>query len=295
MRLAIIIPTIGRPILHDVLNSLLPQVQKHPSSKIYISYDGKKSSKKFKSLKQKIPKSSQIRLLSTGKNRSGASNARNVALKKAIPSSDLIAFLGDDTISQKDWLSKTLDWHTKNPAENKAILGRVHWVESLQKDRLHKWLDSHIQFDFHRLDQGYKPDWRHFTTSNLSLKTRMLRRNIFNKCFKGWGFEDGELGYRLYKYHNLDISYVPSIKVFHDHPQEFQKVLKNLKNARKNAKIFENIHPEKKLLPHGVKKLLLTILAFGLFIVPKTLSSKAYWWSRTKLVWLGYTFPIQVD
>lgn len=294
MNLSIIIPTIGRPILKEVINSLLLQIKKYPGTKIYISFDGPNSSQKFKDIKKQI-QHPNISLLYTNKERSGASNARNIALKKALPKSDLIAFLGDDTIPSSDWLSKTLTWHKQNPDTNQAVLGRVFWVKDLENDPLHKWLDGNIQFDFHNLDKGRKPDWRHFTTSNLSLKSKAFKDNLFDTSFKGWGFEDGELGYRLYKQSNLNINYIPSIIVHHDHHQEFQKVLKNLENARKNARLLESLHPEVKLLPSGPKKLILTSLAFLSYLVPKALSNELYWWSRTKLVWLGYSFPIQTD
>lgn len=294
MKLSIIIPTIGRPILKEVIASLLPQISEHPNTKIYISYDGLKDSSDFKTIKSNFTHKN-IHLSSTEFERSGASNARNIALQKALPNSDLIAFLGDDTIPSEDWVQKTIDWHRSNPKNTQAVLGRVYWTQDLIEDPLHKWLDGHIQFDYKNLDKGRQPDWRHFTTSNLSLKPKALRKHVFNTHFTGWGFEDGELGYRLQKHFNLNISYDPSLKVYHDHPQDFSKVLQNLKNARKNAQYFELIHPETKVLPQGFKKTLLTFLAFLTFLIPQALSKELYWWSRCKLVWLGYTFPIQND
>lgn len=293
LNLAIIIPTIGRPSLNLVLSSLLPQIQSHPSTIIYVSFDGHRQSKQFKDLQSNYHQNQNIIFLSTNQPKSGAANARNIALQESLPNSDIIAFLGDDTIPSPDWLEKTLQWHSNNPAQNQAVLGRVYWAEHL-KEPLYQWLDGNIQFDFYNLDNGKNPDWRHFTTSNLSLKSKVFQNptNLFNTTFKGWGFEDGELGYRLAKQKNLKISYQPSIQVSHDHPQKFANVLKNLSNARKNAFLLEQLHPEVKLLPRRTKKWILTLLAFFLYIIPKKLSNKAYWWSRAKLVWLGYKFPI---
>lgn len=294
MKVSIIIPTIGRPVLNQVLTSLLRQMEDYPTTKIFISFDGEKKSPQFKKLQSTYAKYKNIIILSTNEFKSGASNARNKALQKALPNSDIIAFLGDDTIPSQDWLSKTIQWHKTNPEPTQAVLGRVYWVEKLQDDPLHKWLDGNIQFDFKNLDQGRTPDWRHFTTSNLSLKSKVFHNptNLFNTSFKGWGFEDGELGYRLAKQKKLQISYQPSIQVFHDHPQTFPKVLSNLSNARKNAFLLEELHSEVQLLPRRSKKWILTLLSFLLYLIPKKLSNKAYWWSRAKLVWLGYKFPI---
>ena len=292
MKLAIIIPTIGRHTLHQVLDSLLIQIKHNnlqEKVKIYLGIDDIQDS--HLDLQKKYPHKCLI-FLYTNSQRSGAANARNICLQQAINASDLIAFLGDDTIPDKNWLTKLLNWHKLNPQSNKALLGRVLWVDALINDPLHKWLDGHIQFDFKRLDNGYTPDWRHFTTSNLSIKSSLLQSplNLFNTNFKGWGFEDSELGYRLFKQKSLHISYDPTVKVFHDHPQSFSQVLQNISNARKNAFLFEQIHPEQKILPTKLKKLILFCLASVLFPFPKFISSKTYWWSRSKLAWLGINF-----
>lgn len=297
MRLSIIIPTIGRDTINSVVDSLLSQLNK--DTVIYIVFDGKSNSKKYLSIKKQYQNAS-ITFLATEKPYSGAANARNIALQKAVYSSDIVSFLGDDTTPDPDWIQKTIQWHQKNPSINQATLGRVFWTSDLQKDPFHKWLDGNIQFDFKNLEKGCKPDWRHFTTSNFSLKAQAFQKPngdlfYFNNTFQGWGFEDGELGYQMQKGLSLEIHFSPSIKVTHDHPQTFAKVLLNLQNARKNAQLFQSIHPEVNLLPTGFKKILLSCLAFITFLVPKAISLKLYWWSRTKLVWLGYRFPIQKD
>lgn len=293
MKLAIIIPTIGRATLNKTLKALVPQIKETQHS-LYLSYDGLSTDLNFKKIQSQY-NASNIYFLSTNQIRSGASNARNIALEKALPNSDIIAFLGDDTAPAEDWLQKTIQWHTENPKENQAVFGRVYWIPELQQDPLHVWLENNTQFDFKNLDNGRQPDWRHFTTSNLSLKSSILQNplNLFNTTFKGWGFEDGELGYRLQTQKNFQITYNPSIKVFHDHPQDFNKVLQNLHNARKNAYIFQKLHPELRILPTGIKKIVLFKISFFGFFIPKFISSKVYWWSRTKLVWLWFIFPIK--
>lgn len=293
MKLAIIIPTIGRPTLQKTLEAILPQIENTQHS-LYLSYDGLSSDPNYKDLQSQY-NASNIHFFSTNKPKSGASNARNIAIQKAILNSEIIAFLGDDTAPEDNWLQKTLQWHTKNPQENQAVFGRIYWIPELAKDPLHIWLENNTQFDFKNLDNGRQPDWRHFTTSNISLKSSIFQNptNLFNTKFKGWGFEDGELGYRLQTQKNLQISYVPNIKVFHDHPQNFNKVLQNLQNARKNALLFQKLHPELQILPAGIKKVILFKISLSTFLIPKFISSRAYWWSRTKLVWLGFKFPVK--
>lgn len=294
MKVSIIIPTIGRSTLDNTLKAIFPQIQNTPHQ-VHVCYDGHQADKHYQQIQSKYKQNKSIHFLATEQPRSGASNARNLAIKKAISNSDIIAFLGDDTAPTKNWLEQTIQWHTANPQLNKAVFGRVYWTPELQQDPLHQWLENNTQFDFKNLENGRKPDWRHFTTSNLSLKSKILQNppNIFNTQFTGWGFEDGELGYRLQTQKNLQIHYQPSIQVIHDHPQDFNKVLQNLQNARKNAILFEQLHPEIKIIPRGIKKLILFKLSFLGFFVPKFISKSIYWWSRTKLVWIGFKFPIQ--
>lgn len=289
MKLGIIIPTIGRPTLHEVLKSLLQQIKHNSLSNQVHIYIGVDDTKDSQSQLTRQYTNKCISFLYTNHPRSGAANARNLCLEKATKDYDLIAFIGDDTIPDKNWITNTISWHSLNPQPNHALLGRVYWHKTLINDPLHKWLDGNIQFDFSRLDKGYNPDWRHFTTSNLSLKSSLLLspNNFFNTNFKGWGFEDGELGYRLTKQKSLKIFYNPSIKVFHDHKQSFPKVISNIKNARRNALLFQQIHPEQKILPTNLKKILLLLTAYSIYPIPFFLSPKAYWWSRCKLTWLG--------
>ncbi len=162
--------------------------------------------------------------------------------------------------------------------------GKVSWTAELAADPFHQWLDRGVQFDFGYL-KHHSPDWRHFYTSNVSFKRSLLGRELFRTKFVGWGFEDSEFGYRLMK-KGMELSYDPECEVLHDDPQTLEGVLRRTKEARENAKRFETMHPEVRILPRGMKRLLLEVaLVLALVVMP--LRIQVYWWWEWKKAWLG--------
>jgi len=82
----------------------------------------------------------------------------------------------------------------------------------------------------------------------------------------------------------IEILYDADCRVLHDHPQTLEKVLENTRNARKNALVFEQIHPKVKILPRGLKLFTLKII---LLLIPKSLvTKKIFWWREWKKAWI---------
>lgn len=275
MKISIIIPTLGRSTLKPVLESIFRS--KHLTQydmEILIVFDGKKPSTFF-------VQDARVKIFETV-NKQFSSGARNLGLDKA--TGNLIAFLGDDTLVDPYWLSYTMAWHKEYPDPKEALIGRIFWVDSLANDPFHEWLESHAQFDFKRLDKGAKPNWRHFYTANVSIKKSIIGARRFSDKFSGWGFEDSEFGYQLQQ-QGLSLFYEPSVKVYHDDKQNLGRMIDQTKSARQNAFVFEALHPEVKLLPTGLKKILLRelILWAKLF----QFMQKVRWWRAWKKAWLG--------
>lgn len=277
MNISIIIPTIGRKTLAEVLDSILNAAEFSVNNvEIIVIGDGDFSRDfilgkgKFKS----------VVFLSTEKN-IGASGARNLGIEKA--TGEIIAFLGDDTIVDKMWIKETWDFHTKNPAINYALLGQINWVDKFKNKPFYRWLNNYAQFSFRSISlHGAK--WNHFYTSNVSLKREFLGSQRFFAGFTGWGFEDSELGYRLYK-KRMNLIYSSKVIVYHDHEQNIDDVARNFKNARKNAEVFEKLHPELKIIPRGAKlEILKKVVKFAGFFAP--LIPQAEWWYKWKKAWI---------
>lgn len=285
MIISVIIPTLGRlEKLRSVLEGMLG-CERFGSvvPEVVVVFDGVRESD-FLVFEKEY---SWVRFYETGK-RMGASGARNVGLNKV--KGDIVAFLGDDTIPTPNWLQVVYDFHSQYPALERACLGKVAWVPALAHDAFHQWLEDAAQFDFKAIEKR-GADWRHFYTSNVSLKRSFIGEDRFSESFLGWGFEDTEFGYRLFK-KGLQLVFGPSCEVWHDHRQTLEGMLKNTRSSRVNAQCFEMLHPEIQLLPErrtkwGVPVNWLLrgglVLSWPLGLV----SERMRWWRAWKWAWLG--------
>ena len=247
---SIIIPTLERPSLQDVL-------------------DGIKACEGYEDIVPEI-------LVTKNKT---TSRARNKGLDHA--SGDIIVFLGDDTIPKKDWLQKVVAFHETHPEPEAVLLGKVSWPEKLAADPFHQWLEQNAQFQWQKLKKQNN-SYHFFYTSNISLKKSFIDEEHFSDDFVGWGFEDTEFGYRLSK-KGMQLFYDETCEVLHDHEQTLEGVIKNTKLARKNAEIFEKLHPEVNILPRGLKKIILQITL--ILSWPFQFLPRVRWWRKWKKAW----------
>lgn len=296
MKISVIIPTVGRQTLKAVLGALFsskkfdqirPEIIVVFDGDISASYSGldPESTTYQDLIKSWIPNKfwddNRIKVLETGQ-KTYAAGARNFGLQHA--TGEVIVFIGDDTIPVNNWLHKLHAWHQSHPEPTAALLGHVAWVDRLAGDPFHQWLEQKALFDYARLEGGTKPTWRHFYTSNVSVKRALLGEEKFSTEFQGWGFEDSELGYRLAG-HGMQLNYDGDLIVQHDDEQTLEGLISRTKQARANATVFERLHPEVHLLSRGWKKLLLqlTIIKW----TPLKFIPRVKWWLGWKKAWLG--------
>lgn len=279
MKISIIIPTIGRNTLKNVLQSIL-NLQDYSTDKVEVIVIGDGDfSRDF--ILGENKNFAEFQFLST-KNNKGASSARNLGINKA--TGEIIAFIGDDTYLDKLWLIETIKFHTENPAKNYALLGKIDWIDKFKNEQFYKWLNNYAQFSYRKI-RLHGAKWNHFYTSNVSLKREFLADERFFVGFTGWGFEDSELGYRLYK-KGMNLVYNPKVVVYHDHEQNIADVCRNFKNARKNAEIFEKLHPELKIIPRGHKlEILKKMVKVAKFFAP--VIPQVEWWYKWKKAWIS--------
>ena len=292
MKISIIIPTIGRAALGKVLDVL---VQTGHSSvpagrEVIVVFDGQRTHD-FINFQNRYP---HVYFYETGE-KMGASGARNVGIEKS--TGDVLVFIGDDTIPTGNWLSSIVDFHSTHPDQSAVFLGKVSWTPKLAADPFHQWLEDHAQFGFENIpkDAMYrvptKQLWKYFYTSNISLKRSFIGEERFSEAFAGWGFEDTEFGYRLSK-KGMELFYNPQCEVLHDHRQTLEGMVKNTENSRKNAVLFEQLHPEVRLLPEhrrkwGIKVSLFLKLAIFVTTPLSPFSKKIQWWREWKRAWGG--------
>lgn len=184
---------------------------------------------------------------------SGPARARNLAV--SMTKAPICLIIGDDILCSPGFASIHLRLHAGRPELNVAGLGLTRWSTSLQTvTPFMRWMDdSGSQFAYADLLAGTPPEWRHFYTSNLSLKTDLLRRHPFNEKFSGqhWMMEDMELGYRLQQRENLQIVFLPDATADHVHPTDFRKACKRAYGAGLSSRLFDELWPDRPVAPHG--------------------------------------------
>jgi hypothetical protein len=102
-----------------------------------------------------------------------------------------------------------------------------------------------MQFNYGDLLAGTKPSWQHFYTSNLSLKTALLRRFPFDERFTRYGMEDIEVACRIEAEHGLEMVFSPDAVAYHLHPMSFPNACRRMEKVGEATARFEELWPGK--------------------------------------------------
>jgi len=212
----------------------------------------------------------------------GQGNARNIALSHA--DGEIILFIGDDIYGEDNFLKEHYDFHKKFPQEEFACLGLTLWDPNKPINKYMKWLThGGPQFAYHKLKSEEEASFWYFYTSNISIKKNLLINEKFDPIYKGYGWEDIELAYRLHKNHGLRIIYRPNALAFHDHFMEEKSLKNRMISVGKNAKIFQKKHPELSVVPKWTKRILFKIISsMPIRNSLKLFSKKLYWYALSK-------------
>ena len=137
-------------------------------------------------------------------NDQGPGHARNVGIELA--RGEILLFIDDDARPGLHLIEEHIKSHEDR--YNLAVLGQV--FESDERFYTIRETPTHGQYY----------DWRCFWTTNLSLRRKWVEEDKFDVSF-GYGCEDLDLGYRLWK-KGLSVLYNMRAKVFHDHPFTYE-------------------------------------------------------------------------
>jgi len=89
---------------------------------------------------------------------------------------------------------------------------------------------------------GYHLAWTFFITRNVSVEKRFFEEvGLFNEKFKGWGYEDWEWGYRLYK---KGVKFIEDKEIITYHQEHPFSVKNRRKEQMRNYATFVSLHPE---------------------------------------------------
>lgn len=216
-------------------------------------------------------KVSPLRIRSFRQENSGPARARNLAI--GLTQAPVCIIIGDDILCNPDFCARHLQFHHENPDLRSVGLGLTIWSESLQTvTPFMRWMDeSGAQFAYHDLLRGTKPEWFHFYTSNLSVKTQLLRENPFNQRFTRscWMMEDMELGYRLQRQDLLRMVLLRDALAEHFHPTDFRKACKRAYAAGLSARVFDELWPDRNASKHGiVHRVVRQLLCLNAWLLP---------------------------
>ena len=176
----------------------------------------------------------------------GPAKARNAGI--SMLQAPICLMLGDDIFATPTLVEKHVQAHREDADLRLAALGFTRWSTSGQAiTPFMRWLDeAHVQFAYPLLLAGTKPDWPHFYTSNVSVKTELLRRFAFNEVFPYAAMEDVELAYRIKQCFGLEMRFLPDAVADHLHPTTFSQGCARMVRAGYSAGIFYDLWPEQR-------------------------------------------------
>ncbi len=172
----------------------------------------------------------------------GPARARNAAVRVA--RSPVCLLIGDDILASPELVERHLDFHRAEHELAACGLGLTRWESKRQQLTPFMRYFEQVQFAYADLISGAPADYRHFYTSNLSVKTELFRRYPFNERFPKAAMEDVELAYRISRSETLKIVFLPHAVASHYHPTSLrQACLRNVTIGR-SIHLFEECWPE---------------------------------------------------
>jgi GT2 family glycosyltransferase len=191
----------------------------------------------------------------------GPAKARNTAIRLA--RSPICVFIGDDILCTPQFAELHHELHRKKPDEATCGLGLTQWDCVRQKLTPFMKFFERIQFAYSDLESGAAPDWRYFYTSNLSVKTTLLQRYLFNERFPKAAMEDMELAYRISQSEDLKIDFLPRALAFHYHPTTLKQACRRSITVGWSTHLFEECWPEAQILSRSpIKKAIKQTVGF---------------------------------
>jgi glycosyltransferase involved in cell wall biosynthesis len=239
--IGVVIPTYNRP---DALFKCLKHLEQQTFTDFEVVVVDDGSTDSTPQVLSQYQKESPLHLRCFRQENGGPARARNVGI--AALRSPLCVIIGDDIFPSISFVANHLQLHQKRPETQVAGLGFTRWDESEQVvTKFMRWLDdSGLQFGYKWLFAGRLPDYQYFYTSNISVKTELLREYPFNEQFKKAAMEDVELGYRINLKHGLEIVFIPDALASHLHPTNVRQGCTRMLTIGRWTHLFYEIWPD---------------------------------------------------
>ncbi|MBF0234344.1 MAG: glycosyltransferase family 2 protein [Desulfamplus sp.] len=243
--LTVIIPTYNRKeVLKEALASLMKQTLKN-FNVIVVDDGSTDGTMDFMNLWRNQEEANlhfSIKFLTQENQKQG--QARNYGLKSV--DGGIVMFIGDDILLEPDCLQIHMGMHKKmNIDGSMAVVGFTDWDR--EKMDVSPFLDFinnfGAQFGYKLMSPGEEVPFTCFYTSHISMSMSVLGDNPFDSCFKEYGWEDIDLGYRLSR-EGLKIIYVPEARARHLHPTDMISFFNRQRKVGFAVETLFKRHPE---------------------------------------------------
>jgi len=240
---SVILPTYRRPEdLRRALNAWEGQGREAGAFEVIVVDDGS-GPETARVLAEHRPR--RFELICLRQENSGPAAARNRGMASA--RGEFLLFSGDDIEPGPDLLKEHLLAHSRAADRRTAILGHTGWPKDLPLSATMVHIDGPgaEQFSYYWMEDGKEYDFRHFYTSNISLRREMTAREPdgFSTAFPAAAFEDVEYGYRLSR-HGMRILYARKASAFHHHPYDAESFFARQIRCGEMAAILWRMRPE---------------------------------------------------
>jgi glycosyltransferase involved in cell wall biosynthesis len=188
------------------------------------------------------------RLRAARQDHRGQGCARNLGLHEV--DGGLVGFLGDDILVRPAWVAEHLAAHT-DATEPCGVVGFTDWCRSEVRvtPALEMANREGHQFGYGHMTAGAEVPFTCFYTSNLTVPRAALGDNPFDGSFAAYGWEDVELGYRLYR-QGLRLYYHPAAAAEHLHPMDLASLFERQRTVGRGVHSLLRLHPELAGSPH---------------------------------------------
>lgn len=172
--------------------------------------------------------------------RPGAAAARNRGLAQA--RAPVLHFLDDDMAPAPDCLRRHLEAHRRRPEA--SYLGFVDYRYDTWTHPLSRWVAERTRGTLFPDSSGEEASFFQYLTPNVSSPRAAVEKvGGFDPGFRGYGFEDPELGYKLHRA-GLPLIYLPEASALNRDPHRPEVHWKKTACSGEGQAFFLSLHPE---------------------------------------------------